>query len=420
MSNSKSAEAYLLGSVLQNNSLADEVLSKIHPKDFEVVELRKIYEECLRLWDEGKPIDVVTLSSVSDPQTLSNLVGSGNPYKISGYIDIVKNHSIKRELNNLGHYLQAISQENKNYAELMDSAEKAYSKISKEHTSDNIISFADLARDFTKDLVEKYRNPQSIVGQSTGYNSWDKYISGFKKQDLVIIAGRPAMGKTALGLNMALRQAIKKELPVGFFSLEMSKEQLMTRAVSTWGRIEAKKLGTGHMSAIEAEQAQAALRTLKQTPIYLDDTPGISILELKRRARKMVKEHGVKCLFVDYLTLIKIERMGSRDQEVTEIAKGLKSIARECQVPVVALAQLSRKCEMRDDKRPLLSDLRESGGIEQEADLIGFVYRDSVYDENASQNSAEILFRKNRHGATGKVNMCWNGAYTSFDEICNA
>ena len=272
-----------------------------------------------------------------------------------------------------------------------------------------------------EELTKRFEQKEAVTGVTTGYNRLDQMTAGLQPSDLIIVAARPSMGKTAFALNMAMRAAVQDNVPVAIYSLEMSMDQLMMRMLCAWGKVDLGHLRRGYLDSEEWSRLYHAADVLGQAPIYIDDTPALSPLELRARTRRLKAESGVGLVMVDYLQLMRgSKRTDSREQEISEISRALKGLAKEMDIPVVALSQLNRKLEERTDKRPLLSDLRESGAIEQDADVIMFIYRDEVYHkqpDNPHKGSAEIIIGKQRNGPIGTATLAYLGSYTAFEDL---
>lgn len=275
----------------------------------------------------------------------------------------------------------------------------------------------DVAYDTFANIEKIYNSTEKITGISTGFTDFDAKTAGLQKSDLILIAARPSMGKTAFVLNVAQYAAVKNNVPVAIFSLEMSKEQLVNRMLCAQSLVDAQKVRTGELTAEDWSKLVDGMGILSEAPIYIDDTPGITAMDIRAKCRKLKLEKGLGLVVIDYLQLMSGSgRSDSRQQEISEISRSLKAVAREIEAPVIALSQLSRACESRSDHRPMLSDLRESGAIEQDADLVAFLYRDEYYfpEKTENKNKAELIIAKQRNGPTGTVNLTWLGQYTKF------
>lgn len=384
----------------------------------------------ITLSNKGEPIDLITLTEelrkqghlndiggISYITSLSTIVPTTSNVKY--YADIVKEKSVLRklikasnEIINLG-YSGATKIE-----DVLEQAEKSIFDISQEKTSDDFKSINLVLMD-AYDMIEKlYTNKSDVTGITTGFKDLNKKINGLQRTDLILIAARPAMGKTAFSLNLVQNAALKGDASVAVFSLEMSKEQLVQRMLSSQSSVELKKIKTGTLNDNDWPRIIDAMAVLSDAKIHIDDTPGIKISELRSKCRKLKIEKGLDLVLIDYLQLMEGEGNNeSRQQEISKISRSLKILAKELNCPVVALSQLSRAPEQRADHRPMLSDLRESGAIEQDADIVMFLYRDEYYHaDSESKNIGEVIIAKNRHGETGSVELVWLGEVQRFGD----
>jgi replicative DNA helicase len=341
---------------------------------------------------------------------------------ISYYSKIIKEKSILRRL--IGVSTEILNKSYNSITEVghvLDDAEQAIFEISENKIKPSFFPLKDIIKDSFKTIEKLYEKKQLITGVPTGYEELDKLTSGFQQSDLVIIAGRPSMGKTALAINVAQNAAIEMEVPVAIFSLEMSKEQLAIRMLSSEARVDSQRLRKGFLGETDWPKLTTAAGRLSDASIYIDDTPAISVLEMKAKSRRLKAENGLGLIVLDYLQLMRgRDSSMPREQEISEISRSLKALAKELDVPVVALSQLNRQVEARTDKRPYLADLRESGAIEQDADVILFIYRDEVYnrsEDNPEKGLAEIIVGKQRNGPTGKVKLTFLKEYTRFENL---
>jgi len=303
-----------------------------------------------------------------------------------------------------------------NINDILDKAEKGIFDVMQNRNTDSFSSIMDVAYNTFSKIEEIYNSNEKITGISTGFVDFDAKTAGLQKSDFILIAARPSMGKTAFALNIAQNAAVKQHVPVAIFSLEMSKEQLVNRMMCAEALVDAQKVRTGDLNADDWSKLVDAMGVLSEAPIYIDDTPGITAMDIRAKCRRLKLEKGLGLVVIDYLQLMSGNgRTDSRQQEISEISRSLKAIAREIEAPVIALSQLSRACEARADHRPMLSDLRESGAIEQDADVVTFLYRDEYYfPESEKKNVAELIIAKQRNGPTGTVNLTWLGQYTKF------
>ncbi|MED9948303.1 MULTISPECIES: replicative DNA helicase [Peptostreptococcales] len=424
------SEQSILGSILLDKDAIITVAETITPSDFYKDAHRVIYESMMALNNKNEPIDMVTLTDelrkrgylddiggVTYLTSLSTIVPTTSNVKY--YADIVKEKSVLRQLIkasndiiNLG-YGSGESAEN-----VLDFAEKKIFDISQERTNDDFKPINQVLMD-TYDMIESiYSNKSDVTGVTTGFKDLNKKINGLQRTDLILVAARPAMGKTAFALNLVQNAAIKGNASVAVFSLEMSKEQLAQRMIAAQSNVELKKMKTGTLNDADWPRIISAMAVMSDAKIFIDDTPGIKINELRSKCRKLKMEQGLDLVMIDYLQLMESDSKNeSRQQEISKISRSLKILAKELDCPVVALSQLSRAPEQRADHRPVLSDLRESGAIEQDADIVMFLYRDEYYHSDSEKKDlAEVIIAKNRHGETGSVELVWMGSIQRFGD----
>ena len=424
------SEQSILGSILLDKDAIITVAETITPTDFYKDAHRIIYESMMALNNNNEPIDMVTLTDelrkrgylddiggVTYLTSLSTIVPTTSNVKY--YADIVKEKSVLRQLIkasndiiNLG-YGSGESAEN-----VLDFAEKKIFDISQERTNDDFKPINQVLMD-TYDMIESiYSNKSDVTGVTTGFKDLNKKINGLQRTDLILVAARPAMGKTAFALNLVQNAAIKGNASVAVFSLEMSKEQLAQRMIAAQSNVELKKMKTGTLNDADWPRIISAMAVMSDAKIFIDDTPGIKINELRSKCRKLKMEQGLDLVMIDYLQLMESDSKNeSRQQEISKISRSLKILAKELDCPVVALSQFSRAPEQRADHRPVLSDLRESGAIEQDADIVMFLYRDEYYHSDSEKKDlAEIIIAKNRHGETGSVELVWMGSIQRFGD----
>lgn len=431
------AEQSVLGGLMLDNTSWDKVADEIVEGDFYRRDHRLIFSAIKSLAEESSPFDVVTLAEWLDKQgELDNVGGinymgtlvSNTPSaaNIKSYAKIVRERSVLRQLIQVSNNIadSAYQPEGRKISELLDSAEKAVFDIADQGARNNQ-GFAGMKELLTK-AVERidylFTQDNAITGISTGFDDLDEKTSGLQNSDLIIVAGRPSMGKTTFAMNLAENAAIKSQKPVAVFSMEMPGEQLAMRMMSSLGRIDQHKVRTGKLEDDDWPRLTSAVGILSEAPIYIDDTPGLTPTELRARARRLAREHGLGLIVIDYLQLMQGSGNAkeNRTAEISEISRSLKSLAKELNVPVIALSQLNRGLEQRTDKRPIMSDLRESGAIEQDADVIIFIYRDEVYNEESdARGTAEILIRKQRNGPIGMTRLAFLGKYTRFENLAH-
>ena len=422
------AEQSVLGSILLDKDAMISVSETLIPEDFYKEAHKVIYECMLKLYNSQSEIDLITLAEELRDQGYLDDIG-GIPYitslstivpttsNIKYYVNIVKEKSIVRQLISAANDIINLSYDSSAKVEdVLENAEKKIFDISQERTTNDFKQINQVLRD-TYDMIEKlYTEKNEVTGLTTGFRDLNKKINGFQKSDLLLVAARPAMGKTAFALNLVQNAALKGDASVAVFSLEMSKEQLVQRMLSSQSNVELKKIKTGKLNADDWPRIIEAMAVLSEAKIHIDDTPGIKISELRSKCRKLKIEKGLDLVLIDYLQLMEGEGNNeSRQQEIAKISRSLKILAKELNCPVVALSQLSRAPEQRADHRPMLSDLRESGSIEQDADIVMFLYRDEYYNpDTESKNIGEVIVSKNRHGETGTIELVWFGEVQKF------
>lgn len=428
------AEQSVLGGLMLDDRAWDQIADRLGEGDFYRHDHRLIYRVMSRLAEQSKPLDVLTVSeSLRELRELDNAGGEVYLFELANnipsvaniraYADIVRERSILRQLiitaNDIASH--AFNPQGRTSTELIDEAERRVFAISEQGIRHggpvNINDF--LAKTMERiDTLASTDDP--ITGVPTGYHDLDEMTSGLQSSDLIIVAGRPSMGKTAFAMNIAENVVMKKKLPVLIFSMEMPGEALVMRLLSSLSRIDQLKIRTGKIEEQDWPRVMSTVSMLAEVPLFIDDTPALSPAELRARARRLAKEHGqIGMIVIDYLQLMQVPGFNeNRTAEISEISRSLKTLAKELDVPVIALSQLNRGLEQRADKRPVMSDLRESGAIEQDADLIVFIYRDEVYNDNSpDKGTAEIIIAKQRNGPIGKVRLTFLGQYTCFENF---
>jgi replicative DNA helicase len=424
------AEQSVLGAMLLDREAVISVTEKLKDEHFYKENHKEIFRSMLDLYGRNEPVDLVTVSEelkkagiLEEAGGISYLTDLSNAVPITAnaryYADIIEEKSILRQLIDAGKVIVDKGYASADVKMLMDEAERRIFEISQKKSTQAFAIVKDVLQD-TLDYMEILAASESgYTGLPTGFHDIDKMTSGLQKSDLVLIAARPSMGKTALGINVAQSIAIKNDKSVALFSLEMSKEQLVQRMLSSQAHVEITKIRTGKLTEEEWIKVASATVPLGKAKIYIDDTPGITVMEIKAKARRLKMESGLDLVLIDYLQLMSSDsRSESRQQEISAISRGLKGLARELECPIIALSQLSRAPEQRSDHRPILSDLRDSGAIEQDADIVMFLYRDEYYHEDSDKkNIGEVIIAKQRNGPTGTVNLAWLGKYTKFGNI---
>jgi len=426
------AEQAVLGSMLTDQDAVVDAIEILKPEDFYRDDNRYIYEAILNLYNKSEPIDIITLKSELISTGKFEAVGGYEyiallPDKVplvsnaEKYMRIVEEKSILRKLIKASNDLMALGYEqNEEIDTIMEQAEKKIFDIMQGKNQRGYSSLKDILVDTFAEIEKLYNQKEPITGIPTGFVDLDYKTAGLHKSDLVLIAARPAMGKSAFALNIASHAAIHAKVPVVIFNLEMSKSQLVNRILCSEAMVDSNKIRTGKIEEDDWVKLATALGPLSEAPIYIDDTPGITVTEIRAKCRKLKLEKNIGLIVIDYLQLIQGsgKRNSSREQEISEISRSLKILAKELDVPVIALSQLSRAAEQRADHRPMLSDLRESGAIEQDADIVMFLYRDDYYNpDSEKKNIAEVIMAKHRAGSTGTVELLWLGNYTKFANI---
>jgi replicative DNA helicase len=427
------AEQCVLGSILLHQGAILKAVEILSPDDFYRPEHALIYAAMIRLFDKAEPQDLVTvtnalkdenkLDKIGGPAYLANLTDIVPVAANIGYYGkIVREKSILRKLIATSTEIASRCYEEQDDIDaLLDETEQTIFEISSAKSSQSYYPISSVINDSFKMVEKLSERREMITGVPSGFNEFDKMTAGLQPSDMIILAGRPSMGKTALAMNMVQNAAMLSKVPVGVFSLEMSKEQLGMRMLCSISRVDAQNLRTGHISDNDWPNLARAHGMLSESPIYIDDTPAISILEIRAKARRLKTEHNIGLIVVDYLQLMRGRGSAdSREQEISEISRSLKAMAKELHIPVIALSQLNRSLESRPDKRPKLSDLRESGAIEQDADVICFIYRDEVYNksgDNPKKGIAELIIGKQRNGPTGTVHLAFLDRITTFENL---
>jgi replicative DNA helicase len=411
-------EEAVLGAMLIDKKGVDEVIDLLHPDAFYKIAHQNIFEAIYQLFQDSQPIDLLTVSA--------ELRKKG---KFEFHARIILQKYIQRSLIRISNeIIESAYKESTDVFDLLDEAESKLYDV----TQGNIKKSSESAQNLVleaKKKIEEISKKDGLSGVSTGFEKLDKLTSGWQPSDLIIIAARPGMGKTALTLSMARNIAVTKQIPVAFFSLEMSSIQLITRLISSETGLSSEKLRTGKLADHEWQQLNVKVTDLEKAPLYIDDTPSLSIFDLRAKARRLSSQHGIKLIVVDYLQLMTAgtsNKTGNREQEISTISRNLKALAKELNIPVIALSQLSRAVETRGGtKRPMLSDLRESGAIEQDADIVSFIYRPEYYnidewdddERSPSQGQAEFIVAKHRNGGLDNIRMKFIGHLGKFEDL---
>ena len=430
------AEEAILGAILVNPSCMNKVVEILKPESFYKPAHRYVYEAILQLYNGGDgKIDIVSVSDLLNINQKLELVGgrafiNDLSYKtittanVEYYAKIVQEKAIKRSLINAGSEIVSSGYDLNPVEESLELAEKLIFDIASRKASKALSPIRDLVYDTYEKIEERYNNKGTLTGVPTDFYDLDTLTNGLQKSDLIILAARPAMGKTAFALNIAQNVALRANVPVAIFSLEMSKEQLVQRLLCSEAEVDTQRLKTGNMQAKDWEKLANAMNNISEAPIYIDDTAGCTITDLRAKCRRLaMAEKNLGLIVIDYLQLIEGSGREDRMQQISSISRGLKILAKELNVPIIALSQLSRAVEGRTDKRPMLSDLRESGSIEQDADIVMFIYRDEYYkgadddemaEKAANKGEAEIIVAKHRNGPVGTVKLLFQGSITKF------
>ena len=426
------AEQAIIGSMLTDKDAVIAAIEILREQDFYREDNRIIYSAILNLYNRSEPIDIITLKAELKSMGKLEAVG-GLEYivqlpdrvpttsNVEQYIKIVEEKSMLRALIKTADELITLGYDpTQEVEQVIDTAEKKIFEVMQKKNQKGYSSMKDILIDTFTQLEQLYNQKEMITGVPTGFADLDYRTSGLHNSDLILVAARPAMGKSAFALNIATHAAVRGKVPVAIFSLEMSKEQMANRILCSEAMVDSAKVRTGKIDDEEWGKLAAASGELSEAGIYIDDTPGISVMEIRAKCRKMKLEKNIGLVVIDYLQLVQgsNRKGGSREQEIAEISRSLKILAKEINVPVIALSQLSRAPEQRVDHRPMLSDLSESGSIEQDADIVMFLYRDDYYNEDTDKkNIAEVIIAKHRSGATGTVELLWLGNYTKFANI---
>jgi replicative DNA helicase len=437
------AERAVLGGILLRQEKLHEVRALLNPEDFYHPAHQLIFQSMIDVEGKGSAIDPLTVSAELLRRELLGRVEGGEGYlvdllnevptaeNISHYARIVREQSTLRQLI---HTTREISSQamgdHGDFREFLDSAEKRVFEVARQSMTSNYEHVKALLPEAIRNVERRRANGKDVTGVPTGFSDLDKLLSGLQPNDLVLLAARPSMGKTSLALSFALNSAVHGRIPVLFFSLEMGSQQLVERMLCSEGRIDSNKLRSGHMASHEWINLTKAASRLMEAPISIDDSSDPSVLEIRAKARRWASDPTVPrgdgplrgVILVDYVQLVKSgasRREDSREREISDVSRGLKALAKDLHMPIVALAQLNRGLEKREDKRPILSDLRESGALEQDADVIMFIYRDDYYNKEKSDKPgvAEVIIGKHRNGPTGTVDLRWSGEHTRFDNL---
>lgn len=429
------AEEAVLGAILVNPEVITKVVETLKPESFYKPAHKYVYEAMLQLFNTNERIDLVSVSDVLSYNSQLETVGgrafiNDLSYKtittsnIEYYARIVQEKAVKRALINAGSEIVSFGYDLNPIDESLEGAEKLIFDIASRKATSDLSHIKDLVLNTYEKIEYRYEHKDELLGLRTDFYELDTMTNGLQKSDLIILAARPSMGKTAFALNMAQNVAIKEKVPVAIFSLEMSKEQLVQRMLCSQAEVDTQRLKTGNMQSKDWDKLAGAMNDFAQAPIYIDDTSGCTLTDIRAKCRRLkMEQKDLGLIVIDYLQLMESSGREDRMQQISAISRGLKTLARELDVPVIALSQLSRAVESRTDKRPMLSDLRESGAIEQDADIVMFIYRDEYYKKNedeeevtkaASKGESEIIIAKHRNGPVGTVKLLFQGNITKF------
>lgn len=429
------AEEAVLGAILVNPNTITKVVEFLKPESFYKPAHKYVYEAMLQLFNQNERIDIVSVSDVLNFNSKLEIIGgrafvNDLSYKtittsnIEYYAKIVQEKAIKRSLINAGSEIISLGYDLNPIDDSLDNAEKLIFDIAAKKATKDLLHVKDLVLQSYEKIEYRYNHREEMTGVPTGFYELDNITSGLQKSDLIILAARPSMGKTALALNIVQNVAIRAKTPVAVFSLEMSKEQLVQRMLCSEAEVDSQRLRTGHMQSKDWEKLANAMNDFAQAPIYIDDSPGCSLTDIRAKCRRLaMQEKNLGLIVIDYLQLMEGSGKEERIQQISAISRGLKTLARELDVPVIALSQLSRAVEQRKDRRPMLSDLRESGAIEQDADIVMFIYREDYYNREegdempkatGKEGKSDILIAKHRNGPVGNFELIFQSNITKF------
>ncbi len=425
------AEQAVIGAIFLEPDVFSTASERIGPADFYRASHEVIFEAMYKLFEKGEPIDIVTVTTLLANSDKLDIAG-GVTYltdlassvptaaNIDYYSKIVEEKALLRRLISTATDIvtKTFSREDE-VEEVLDEAERSILEVSSRKNVNAFKPIKDVLIDVYDNIEQLHHAKDDVTGIPTGYRDLDRMTSGFQRNDLIIIAARPSMGKTAFALNIAQNVAINTDENVAIFSLEMGADQLVSRMLCAEGNIDSQRLRTGKLEQEDWGKLTMAMGSLSHAGIYIDDSPGIRVTDIRSKCRRLKQEHGLGMIIIDYLQLIQGSEHSrdNRQQEVSEISRSLKGLARELEVPLIALSQLSRGVESRQDKRPMMSDLRESGSIEQDADIVGFLYRDDYYDSESEQQNIEIILAKQRNGPTGTVELAFVKEFNKFVDL---
>lgn len=429
--NNQEAERSVLGSMFLDSRAVYAAIERLHASDFYARRHQQIFEAMCELCETGTPVDTITvvekldrkgqLNGTDDTLYIADLSGNvPSASSVGYYIDIVEQKSVLRGLISAGQtIIQDATASEEEVADIVNRAGDLIYKIAVKRQRDSLTHIKQALLEGYMSISESMNSKTGIIGIPTGFKQLDRMLSGLQKSQLIVVAGRPGMGKTSFAINIAQHAAVALDVPVAIFSLEMSREQLAMRMMCSEALVDSQKTRVGGLTPDDYDRLADAVEVLAKAPIYIDDSPTVTVMEMLAKSRRLKKEKDLGLVVIDYLQLMSgKDRRENRQQEISSMTRSLKIMAKEVGVPVVLLSQLSRASEKRDSKRPLLSDLRESGSIEQDADVVIFLHRESYYNKEAD-NISQIIVAKQRSGPTGEVNVGWRGDQTRFAELSN-
>jgi len=427
------AEQAVLGAILIDKDSFFKIAEKISADDFYRDDHKEIFDASITLFEKRSPVDLVTLTDELRKRKKLDAAGGVNyltslanntisAAHVEKHAEIVREKAVLRRLISAAtQMIEDSYDQKKDIPTILDKSEQVLFSVSQRFVSDQFAPIRSILVESFDRINELHENKGQLRGVPSGFKELDHLLAGFQKSDLVILAARPSMGKTSLALNIAAHAAAREKIPVGIFSLEMSRDQLVDGLLTMEAGIDSWRLRTGNLREDDFPRLNVAMGTLSEAPIYIDDTPLLSIMDVRTKARRLQAEHGLGLVVIDYLQLMESKNRGNdynRVQEVSDISRGLKALARELNVPVIALSQLSRAVESRPDKRPMLSDLRESGSIEQDADVVMFIYREDYYEKDTEKKGVtELLIKKHRNGPVGEVNLFFHPEFRRFSTL---
>lgn len=425
------AERSTLGSILLEKEAFYKCVGIIKPDDFYREAHRVIYEVVAHLHNKNEPVDIITVSEELKQRNLLEKIG-GLPYltalanavptaaNVEYYAKIVQEKALLRSIINVATQIVGMGYEGTEEVEtILDRAEKEIFQITQQRSAKGYVGLKDILKETFERIESIHDSKGGVTGLSTGFKDFDRMTAGLQASDLIILAARPSMGKTTFALNIASNVAVKLKIPVVIFSLEMSKEQLALKLLCSEAAVDNQRIRTGTLRDEDWKQISHALGRLSESAMFIDDTPGVSVMEIRARARRIKAEHGLGLVVIDYLQLMQSKgKTESRQQEVSEISRSLKALARELEIPIIALSQLSRAVEQRTVKVPSLADLRESGSLEQDADIVAFLYREDYYNqETDKKNITELHIAKQRNGPVGNINLYFHKEFSKFGDM---